>query len=844
MNGAPEAAPGESTALPTVRLSPRRLAEFFMMSGSLTRSEGGFDRAAEGSRVHRMLQKSEGPGYRPEVPLKYSAELEGFLFKIEGRADGIFTDTDGTVTVDEIKTTTVPAGRITGCLSPCHSAQGKIYAAILCRRDGLERCRVRLTYYSVDSGAIRHFSEDFDAEALIEFLDGLLVRYLPWAKRDRRIREELCGAELRFPYDTLRPGQKAAETAVYRACCSGTELLLQAPTGIGKTLGVLYPSLRFMQREPSLRLLFLTARTTGHAAAEASLRLIANASGIPPLRAVTLTARSRLCIFSGAGAAGCLPEECPYAQGYYDRLPEVLASLLDREASYTEEDLRRFGTEYRLCPYELSFALAERCHILIGDYNYLFDPSVRPDLIEERRGKWLLLADEAHNLPDRCRHILSAELRRSSVSAASRSLKGRSPSLRRALGELSGIFKQLGTIVKGNASSPEPDETPEQQSLFDTAAEEGAAPTAGLREDVLFRYPDCVVLSAPPRLLTVPLPRLSETLSSWVQPHTDDPASEAVRELMLSVRELLRAVRAFDERYVCVLRSDGADLSVQLLCLDPAAHTAHCLSLCRSSVLFSATMTSAAFCRSEMGIPAAAAYALRSPFPPENLGIFCRTDISLRYRDRPRSIGPAAAAVRVFAAQNPGHNLVFCSSYAVLNNIAERYAEAGPEEDVLLQRPDLSEEDKAAFLARLADPHTPPVTAFAVLGGIFSEGIDLPGGALTGCVILGPGLPQVGAERESLRRYYDKKLGCGFDYAYRIPGMNRVLQAAGRVIRSETDRGAVLLIDDRFAQPQNRRLLPPHWEGIRFISSDAEQEAAFREFRQAESGPAADGRLS
>ena len=423
--------------MPTIRLSVRELVEFLLRTGSIDSRFTGFDRANEGARIHRRLQKAAGEGYAAEVFLTAERTMEGIGFTIEGRADGIFTDEDGTVVIDEIKTTAAPTDAITEDMNPCHWAQGMVYGAICAEQRELETLDVRLTYYQIDTDEIIRYTRHFSAAELDAFLNDLLRQYLPWARRQLdwvEARDRSLGA-LQFPFPAYRPGQRALAGEVYRACAAGkaeqkggTRLFCQAPTGIVKTMSALFPALKAMGEGKGEKIFYLTARNTTQAAAEDALARLRAADPALSLRSVTLSAKEKACLCKDAeGRPACLPEACPYANGYYERLKDALADLLDSAVPYDRAALTETARRHRVCPFELGLDLSEWCDVVIGDYNYLFDPTVHLRRFFDAAGDYIFLIDEAHNLPDRARAMYSARFCKSSLTDARRAIgKGKS----------------------------------------------------------------------------------------------------------------------------------------------------------------------------------------------------------------------------------------------------------------------------------------------------------------------------------------------------------------------------------------------------------------------------------
>ena len=835
--------------MPEIRLAVRQLVEFLLQTGDIDSRFTGFDRANEGARIHRRLQKQAGEGYRPEVFLSETRTVEGISYTIEGRADGIFEAPPGRTVVDEIKTTAAPLEEITEELNFCHWAQGMVYAAIYAGQNSLAMMDVRLTYYQIDTDKILYFTRHFTRDELENFFTGLLRQYAPWARRqlDWAARRDADLAALRFPYPDYRPGQRALAGEVYRACRTGrgagkagARLFCQAPTGTGKTMSALFPAMKAMGEGNGEKLFYFTARTTARAAAEDAVQLLRRANPGLAFRAVTLTAKEKVCLCPGEGGRpACLPESCPYARGYYDRRKDALADLLDGAGQFDRPAIEQAARRHTVCPFELGLDLSDWSDLVIGDYNYLFDPTVRlRRFFEASGGDWVFLIDEAHNLPDRAREMYSAAFSKRSITEAKRallqgrnSLKGR---LARADKELLALRRACEGLAPRRGApageGPAPAVPPPAAQLdllggSDGSADEGrarrsAAPLPALPPPI-YAGEGTVFFRELPAAVLQPLQGLQGPLQDWLEKYPEDPAHEVLLDLSFQLQDLLRIADRYDEHYVTQLTAHGSDLDIRLLCLDPSAFVDESLACGRASVLFSATLVPPGYYKKVLGCAGARAVALNSPFPPGNLGLYCLPGISTRYRDREASVGAVSDALAALAGGRVGNYLAFFPSYAYLQKVYADFTARYPAVRTIAQESGLDEAGRAAFLEQFAPDPAGTLLGFGVLGGVFGEGVDLAGSRLIGCAIVGVGLPQVNPRQEMLRRYFDEQAGCGFDYAYRYPGMNKVLQAAGRVIRTETDRGVVLLLDDRFAQESYRRLFPPHWGHLAYLPDAA-----------------------
>ena len=775
----------------------RQLVEFLLRTGSIDNRFTGFDRANEGARIHRRLQKEAlktWPDYAAEVALRQEFEAAGIRYTLEGRADGIFTGPDGVTTIDEIKTTALPVESITEDHAPEHWAQGQLYAAVYALQNERTAMRVQLTYYQIEEELTLRYEREYTAGELLEIVQDLLTRYAAWARRgaEWRLARGVGLAAMRFPFGDYRPGQRAMASAVYHTCAEGGQLLCQAPTGIGKTMSVLFPALKALGSGVAGPVFYLTARNTTRAAADSALATLRAANPGLPLRSVVLTAKDKICLCE---TRECTPDACPYASGYYTRLKDALWDALG-EPCLNAENLQGYAKKHTVCPFELGLDLSLWCDVIVGDYNYLFDPVVSLRRFFESKGDYLFLVDEAHNLPDRARDAHSTGLTKSAVFDAKKRLgKGKSK-LKTALDKLNAAFIEYRHLCEEQA--------PNHRDLF-----------MAKRDDAFDRLVN----------------RLCEPLEGWLDEHrTPDETHAALLALYFDLRAWLRVADTFDEHYVLQASVYGSEVRLTQLCLDPSAFLAANFGLGRAAVLFSATLAPAAYYKDLCGLPEARAVALRSPFPPENMGLWCAGGISTRYKDRDASIARVADMLAAMVGGRTGNYLAFFPSYSYLKSVYEDFTVRYPGIAVQQQESAMEDARRADFLAAFAPAPAATLLGFAVMGGVFGEGVDLAGDRLIGVAIVGPGLPQVGPRQEQLRDYFEGTRGSGFDYAYRYPGMNKVLQAAGRVIRTPEDQGVVLLIDSRFTLPDYRRLMPPHWGQFSAVPSAEALALALRAF--------------
>jgi DNA excision repair protein ERCC-2 len=798
-----------------VTVSVRELVEFALRSGDLggQRDFIGRDRALAGTRGHQQIQRSRAPGYQKEVRLSYDIVTEEVTLRIQGRIDGLHVR-DKEVLLEEIKTVTGWWDREP---EPLHWAQARIYGFIYAWNQGLDRVRLQLTYLNLDSGEIVEFVEDGPIADLAAFFERTTRIYLDWVLDYERWRRERNRSiqSLAFPFPDYRRGQRELAVAAYRAMTRGERLFLEAPTGIGKTISVLFPAVKALGEGKLERIFYLTARGTGQVIAEKAFADLRQASLC--LRTLTLTAKEKICVREGRR---CEMQTCPLARGYYDRRHAAMrAALTSQEINRTM--LEKIGQEHQVCPFELSLDLSMWVDAVIGDYNYLFDPRayLRRHFADEP-GEYAFLVDEAHNLVDRAREMFSAELDTKDLLRVRRAIQQTLPRCAKALAKLGSALRKL------RPSSPAEEEaevspTGLDPMLFTLEARDVPPPFTAARS-----VPSAgSITERLPAELAPSLERAMREMEAWLVRNESAAFREELLDLFFRLLAFARTAERYDDHYVTFIQGTGR-VCVRLYCLDPSALVDQALARGRAAILFSATLTPLEYYRALLGGgPEDRTLRLASPFASENLGVLVNDQIRTHFKARAETLGEIAEAIRAMIEQRSGNYLVYFPSYQYLAAVLREFRTRCSTVPVLAQQPGMTESERATFLASFASQPKGALVGFAVLGGIFGEGIDLVGDRLIGAVIVGVGLPQLCLERDLIRDYFQERTGAGFEFAYTFPGMNRVLQATGRVIRSETDRGVVLLIDTRFAQHRYRQLFPPWWQTARVRNSNEIREA-------------------
>jgi len=794
---------------PVHTIAVRDLVEFVLRQGDLggEREFIGSDRALAGIRGHQKIQRSRPTGYLTELPVEHQVETEDFTLQIRGRIDGLLITAEQ-VLLEEIKTV---QGTWDHKSDPLHWAQAKFYAFMHAQENGLKELVLQLVYLELPAGKVTEFRQTVSFAELSDFFAATTAVYVDWLHERHHwcLARNASTAALAFPFPEHRPGQRELAVAAYRVLANGGRLFLAAPTGIGKTISVLFPAVKALGEGKLECIFYLTARTVGRAIAQKALADLHRAG--MKLRAVTLTAKEKVCVRDGRP---CDPLTCPLARGYYDRVKPAIREALAQE-EITRSVLEAIGQKHQVCPFELSLDVSVWADAIICDYNYVFDPQVylRRHFAADG-GAYAFLVDEAHNLVDRAREMFSAELDGQEILDVKRAIKQEAPRCAKALTQLHTAMRKLGNTTESHEESFVASDTAVELNLF-------PAKTAAIRNETNG------VSTSPefPDSLIDPLETALDETESWLVINQPAEFREALLALYFRMHSFRRTAELYDERFVTIIECDPA-VKVRQFCLDPSLLLRKALARGKAAVFFSATLTPIDYYRTLLGgEPEDPVLQLSSPFPPENLAVLIQDRIQTHFKGRAESLGDVVEAIGTLVLGRRGNYLVYFPSYQYLNDTLQAFQLGHPLVPVLVQRPGMSEPERDGFLAAFSVEHGETLVGFAVLSGIFGEGIDLVGERLIGAVIVGVGLPQMCVERNLIRDYFQQQNAMGFEYAYTFPGMNRVLQAIGRVIRSETDRGVVLLIDARFNETRYRRLFPAWWKYLRVRHTEGLREA-------------------
>ena len=762
---------------PVIRISVRNLVEFILRAGDIDNRIASTDKDTMqlGSRIHRKIQKQMGPDYHAEISLKYEIPCKDFTLKLEGRADGIIELPDGIV-IDEIKGVLRELNQIKEPV-PVHLAQAMCYAYIYAVSHNLPEIGVQMTYCNMETEEIKRFQSGYIFEDLERWFYELIGKYEKWAryqiqwkkKRDKSIKD------VEFPF-AYREGQKNLVTSVYRTILRKKKLFIQAPTGVGKTIATLFPAVKAVGEGLGDKIFYLTAKTITRTVAWQAFETLREQA--LRMKVIVLTAKDKICFCE---ETNCNPDYCPYAKGHFDRVNEAVFDILHLEQEMTREKILEYAEKYKVCPFEYCLDISSWTDGIICDYNYVFDPNVRLKryFADGQTGEYLFLVDEAHNLVSRAREMYSAELKKEDILTVKRLTKGKAPKLTKDLEKCN----QVMLAMKRECET--------WQLLSDVTSLAAAA---------------MAVFS---------------DMETFLEDFPDFEGRDEVLDFYFGLRDFLNVYELLDDHYRIYAENVGvSSFKVRLFCVDPSSNLSLCMAQGNSTILFSATMLPIRYYKTLLsGNEDDYAVYANSPFAEEKRLLMVATDVSSRYSRRSASeYRKVAEYIREVVRSKNGNYMVFFPSYQYMEQVEQAVEELDFPADLLVQGQGMKEQERQEFLEEFEKKRNHSLAAFCVMGGVFSEGIDLKEERLIGAVIVGTGLPMVCVEQEVLRGYFEEKEEAGFDFAYQYPGMNKVLQAAGRVIRTTEDEGIILLLDDRFLKREYLELFPREWEHFQMVN--------------------------
>ena len=760
-----------------LHISVRNLVEFIFREGDIDNRAGKIqsaDAMLEGTRIHRKIQKSKDKNYQAEVPLNYVVHNPLFDLTIEGRADGIFTEENENgeelVFIDEIKGMYKKVLLMEESVF-VHKAQAMCYAFIFAYDNELSNIGVQMTYCNLETEETKYFREIYTFDYLQTWFGRLIEEYGKWAEFQCKWHEKRQASikSLQFPFE-YREGQKRLVEDVYRTILRHKNLFMQAPTGVGKTISTIFPAVKAVGENLGDRIFYLTAKTITASVAKDTFRLLCEYGY--KAKIIQLTAKEKLCL---CDEMECNPVNCPYAKGHYDRVNDAVFELLTSSDFFTRDEIVEQANKYMVCPFELSLDVSSWVDDIVCDYNYVFDPNVylKRFFQEGIKGDYIFLIDEAHNLVERSREMYSAQIYKEDFLMCRKIIKPYSSKIEKILD-------------KCNKALLEYKRECETYVVYENVG------------NLIFQ-----------------LMRLTSELDEFLQKPLEFQGRKDITDFYFQVRNFLSIYDLVDEHYVIYsqLLDDGRFM-LKLFCVDPSLNIQNCLDKANASIFFSATLLPINYYKSLLSTKKDnyAIYA-QSIFDEKKRLLVFGKDVSTKYtRRNAAEFEKMTEYIYRTVKCKKGNYMIFFPSYKLMNQVYDIFTEIHTDFDTIIQTSGMKEEEREEFLEAFTVERDSSLVAFCVMGGIFGEGIDLKNEQLIGVIVVGTGLPQISYEREILKNYYDSQNGCGFDYAFRYPGINKVLQAAGRVIRTVDDNGVILLLDERFLQPDYEPLYPREWK--------------------------------
>ena len=752
-----------------IKISIRNLVEFIMRHGSIDNRYTSSIKAIEGIRGHQRVQKSYGDNYTAEVPLKYTLTYEDLEIMVEGRADGILIEDEKTI-IDEIKTTTKDLLLIDENTNPLHWAQAKCYGYIYSMQNELDNIDIQITYYNIDTKSTRILRQSYTLKELEEFFFWLIDEYKSWAqlesdwvnKRNESIKK------LKFPFENYRPGQRELAVRVYKSITDSKKCFAQAPTGTGKTISTLFPAIKAMGEDKTSKIFYLTAKTITREVAQNTISLMRKKD--LNLKAVTITAKEKICKMD---EVNCNPEYCPYANGYFDRINNSLKDILAKYNDYSKDNIEKISEEYMLCPFELSLDLTNLSDVIICDYNYVFDPRVYlKRFFDTKTTDYTFLIDEAHNLVDRAREMYSATLNEEKFVKVKKLISKKDKRITKVIKEIQSYFE---------------DKLEDLTTLDENDLVESEAPLEL-----------CEILSSFIKFVDEYLARTNEE-------------NEELMDLYFDVYSFLSISDFYDKNYTTIYTKTFNGMTIKIYCVNPQKVIEEKMKKAKSNIIFSATLIPMDYFMKMYSYDEEDFIInLKSPFDVKNRLLMIGDNVATTYNKRFETSEDIASYIANCVQAKKGNYMVFFPSYKYMELVFEKMKENYPDINTSIQESNMSEEEKEEFLSMFDEDNKETHVGFCVLGGHFSEGIDLTNDKLIGVIIVGVGMPQIGIERDIIKDHM-KDSNKGFDYAYVYPGMIKVLQAAGRCIRTDDDKGVILLLDNRYSQRRYQSLFPYEW---------------------------------
>ena len=773
-----------------LELSVHQLVDFLLRTGDIDNRVFNRSSMSEGSRLHTSYQSKQGSNYLSEYPLKHAFVVDEIEVILQGRADGIIKKSEKEYIIDEIKTTVIDLHEFRDSNLDWHLGQAKCYAYMFAHALNLETVGVKLTYIRQGKESEKFIDEYlFITKELENYVISLIEEYLVFYNVILRLEEERNASikTLEFPYDSYRKGQKELSKYVYGAIKNKEKLFIEAPTGIGKTMSCMFPSVKYLAEDDKSKIFYLTAKATGKENAHKAL-MILKEKGLS-ISDIVITSKEKICLCKDKA---CNPDECIFAKGYYNKIKNIIKESIIRYDDFDYETIIHIANKYSVCPFELELDLSLFCDVIVCDFNYVFDPTAyMKRYFDEDSSHYQVLVDEAHNLVDRSKEMYSASLsldKLTTAKKAQRHIPNRK--IKNALANLMKIFDNYGVGCNFG-----------QTKLED------------LNEDAV--------------------KMVDKFVNSYQEVSKDNnkDISKELTDLYLDVMRFQKIYDFYSERFLLYYDKSEEDQVLRLFCLDASRFLSDTMSRLNSTVMFSATLSPIQYYVDVLGGDKVLSptLSLTSPFPKENLKLLIAPKISTRYKNRDKTYVDVANYISAFVSAKKGNYFIYLPSYEYLNNLMN-YINLPGDVDVYIQEKEMSEKEKNEFISHFKKDNKRTIIAFAIIGGAFGEGIDLVGDSLIGVCIVGIGLPRINYESNEVIEYYKDSEINGFNYAYTYPGMNKVMQAVGRLIRSETDKGVALLIDERYCWNDYRILFKKEWEDYELVYSEEEVKESLQKF--------------
>ena len=773
-----------------IELSVHQLVDFLLRSGDIDNRVFNRSSQTEGSRLHQIYQTSQGKNYISEYQLRQTFLVDDIEIILQGRADGIIKKSAKEYIIDEIKTTVIELEEFRKENLEWHLGQAKCYAYMFAHALGLEQIGVRLTYIKQGKNSQKLIDDyHFYTSELERDVYDYLEQYLEFYNVIMRLNEQRNASikDLVFPFKKYRQGQKELSKYVYSVAKNKGKLFIEAPTGIGKTMSTIFPYIKYLHEDEQSKIFYLTAKATGKENAHKALQILKEHD--LSISDIVITSKEKICFCKGKS---CNPDECPFTKGYYNKIRDVLKESILRYDDFDYETICHIANKHGVCPFELELDLSLFCDVIICDYNYVFDPiSYMKRYFDEDASHYLVLVDEAHNLVDRSKDMYSASLNRESFSKAKlaqRSIPNRK--IKNALARINKVF-----------------------IAYDESYEMGQTQVEDFSIETYKELNHFV------------------TVYQEVSKENNKDISKDLTDFYIEVNQFIKISELISERFLLYIDKSAKNLELVIHCLDASRFLNATASRVNSTVFFSATLSPIGYYVDVLGgnKDNDPNLILESPFPKENLKLIIAPKVSTRYKNREKSYQDVSSYLYNFVNSKVGNYFIYLPSYEYLDNILP-LLDFGASADVYIQKKDMTELEKNDFISHFQEDTGHTVVGLAIIGGAFGEGIDLVGDSLIGVAIVGIGLPKINFESDKVAAYYTANDINGFNYAYTYPGMNKVMQAVGRLIRTENDRGAALLIDERYMWNDYRALFKKEWSHYSVVMNPEELTIELQNF--------------